>query len=160
MRIRSRQIIRVVAATAAAAVAWGIGLVLIFGPAQRILADPALQSPKFIEVFTQPPPPRIADEPALLGIILLVVGLAQAIAYAWLEPKLSGRFYRNGSSFGLLSWALMVPWFELYLPWNVMREPLPLVILESICWLVVLQIVGISVAGVYGIRGFEAEPRR
>ena len=29
----------------------------------------------------------------------------------------------------------MVPWFEFYLPWNVMREPAPLVLLEMACWL-------------------------
>jgi len=43
----------------------------------------------------------------------------------------------------------MVPWFEFYLPWNVMHEPLLPVLLEMIHWLGVLLSVGFAIAGVY-----------
>jgi hypothetical protein len=41
----------------------------------------------------------------------------------------------------------MVPWFEFYLPWNVMLEPMPLVLLEVLCWLIVQLLVGLALAG-------------
>jgi len=49
----------------------------------------------------------------------------------------------------MVAWALMVPWFEFYLPWNVMHEPVLLVLLEMILWMGVLLIVGIVIAQVY-----------
>ena len=42
----------------------------------------------------------------------------------------------------------MVPWFEFYLPWNVLLEPFPLVALELICWAAVLLVVALTIAGV------------
>lgn len=57
-------------------------------------------------------------------------------------------WWRRGLRFGLLSWILMVPWFEFYLPWNVLREPAALVALEMLCWAGVLLLVGITIAGV------------
>ena len=50
----------------------------------------------------------------------------------------------------------MVPWFEFYLPWNVMREPFDLVLVEAVCWLVVLLAVGLSMGLVYNFfdRGY------
>lgn len=43
----------------------------------------------------------------------------------------------------------MVPWFEFYLPWNMMHEPAPLVLLEMALWLGVLVVAGLAIAGVY-----------
>lgn len=148
-----RQSIRILGSGMAAAVAWWAGIVVVFGPAQRLLADPSRQSAKFLSVFTQPPLPRMADHPEALAFGLLIIGVIHAGAYAWLEPRVSGRVARKGSVFGLLAWALMVPWFEFYLPWNVMREPLPLVLVEALCWLVVLLGVGFAVASVYAALG-------
>jgi hypothetical protein len=42
----------------------------------------------------------------------------------------------------------MVPWFEFYLPWNVLREPNALVMLEVVCWAGVMTVVGLTIAGV------------
>ena len=49
----------------------------------------------------------------------------------------------------LIAWGLMAPWFEFYLPWNVMREPFALALLELLLWALVLQLVGIVMALVY-----------
>lgn len=137
----------------AAAVAWWAGLLLVFGQAQSILADPERQSAKFLAAFTQPPLPRMAEGPQVLAAGLLIVGLIHACVYAWLHSRLPGKVVRRGSAFGVIAWALMVPWFEFYLPWNVMREPLGLVMLEALCWLVVLQIVGLAIASTHGVLG-------
>lgn len=140
---------RLVVTGIAAAVAWWLGIIVVFGPAQVILADPERQSAKFLRAFAEEPLPRMAESALALPIGLLGIGLVYAAAYAWLGAKLSGSAWRRGLVFGGLAWALMVPWFEFYLPWNVMREPLPLVLLETVCWLIVLLGVGSATAVVH-----------
>jgi hypothetical protein len=141
---------RILASGVAAAAAWGVGLLVVFGPAQMILADPGWQSAKFLSVFTQPPLPRIAERAEVLPLGLLLIGTIYACVYESLGRRLPGSFSRKGLAFGLIAWALMVPWFEFYLPWNVMHEPLPLVLLEALCWLLVLLGVGLAISIVHG----------
>jgi hypothetical protein len=143
-------VLRILACGLAAAAAWWAGIVVVFGPAQAILADPARQSPKFLAAFTEPPLPRIAEDPGEFALGLVAIGCIHAAVFAWLAPRLPAGTLRRGVAFGIVAWALMVPWFEFYLPWNVMREPLPLVLLEGLCWLVVLVGVGLAIALVHG----------
>jgi hypothetical protein len=149
---------RILVSGIVAAIAWAVGTVIAFGPAQRFLADPERQSAKFLSVLTEEPLPRATENPEVLVYGLLIVGLIHACVYAWLDSRLSGGVVRKGFSFGLIAWALMVPWFEFYLPWNVMHEPLPLVLLEGFCWLIVLIGVGLSLSSVYGILSRVGKP--
>lgn len=149
MRDRLRSLLQVLLCGLAGAVAWWAGLLLVFGPAQVLLADPSRQSAKFLAAFTEPPLPRMAENPEILAGGLVLIALIHAAVYAVLRPKLNGSIWRRGATFGLIAWALMVPWFEFYLPWNVMLEPLPLVLLEVACWLGVMLAVGISIALVH-----------
>jgi hypothetical protein len=153
MRTHLLEGLRICLCGIAAAVGWWAGILLVFGPAQAILADPERQSVKFLAAFTQPPLPRMAEDPQVLAIGLLIAGVVHASVYAWLHPRLPGKIIRKGCAFGVIAWALMVPWFEFYLPWNVMPEPLDLVMFEVFCWLVVLQIVGLAIASVHGALG-------
>ena len=146
MRNRLHSVLQVLPGGLAGAVAWWAGLLLVFGPAQALLADPSLQSAKFLAAFMEPPLPRMAGHPEILAVGLLTIALVHAAVYTTLRPKLNGGAWRRGATFGLIAWALMVPWFEFYLPWNVMLEPWPLVLLEIVCWLVVMLAVGVSVA--------------
>lgn len=131
----------------AAAAAWWLGINLVFGPAQRWLADPDLQSAKFLAIFGEIEPlPHMAQSGWVLPLGLFVVGVSFAVAYAIVSPGLRGGWIRRASIFGLVSWLVMVPWFEFYLPWNVMHEPWPLVALEMGLWAVVLQVVALAVA--------------
>lgn len=150
---------RAIVAGVAGAVAWLVGLALVFGPAQAILADPALQSAKFLAAFTEDPLPRAGDGPWVVPAGVLLVSMVHAFVFAWLAPGLPGRGWRKGFAFGLCAWLLMTPWFEFYLPWNVMREPLPLVLLEVVLWGIVMQMVGLAIAIVYRPRPPEAPAR-
>lgn len=135
----------------AGGVAWLVGLLLFFGPAQRILANPAHQSAKFLAVFAEVEPlPRTAGSLWVLVAGVLTIGMLYGVVFARLGPALPERGWRKGISFGLVAWALMVPWFEFYLPWNVMHEPLALVLLEMVLWALVLQLVGLTIALVHG----------
>ncbi|HUP48414.1 MAG TPA: hypothetical protein VNA04_06460 [Thermoanaerobaculia bacterium] len=132
----------------AGGLAWLAGIALFFGPAQRILTNPALQSAKMLAVFTSEPAPRSAGAPWLLAAGLLVIGVLWGWVYVWVSGPWPGAWWRRGLRFGVVSWVLMVPWFEFYLPWNVLWEPAPLVTLEMMCWAGVLTGVGLTIAGV------------
>ena len=141
--------LRLAASGVAAAIAWYLGIAVVFGPAQALLADPDLQSAKFLSAFSEAPLPRVAARPELLAMGLLVIGLIHATVFAAIAPKLSPSVVRRGLAFGAIAWALMVPWFEFYLPYNVMLEPFPLVVVEALCWLVVMLGVGLAISAVH-----------
>ncbi|WP_350284775.1 hypothetical protein [uncultured Croceitalea sp.] len=131
--------------------AWIVGMITFFGPAQSILADPNLQSAKFRAVMEQIEPlPRMANNVCIIIIGLLLIGIIYSIVFSFVGPKLSGSNLQKGTKFGLISWSLMVPWFEFYLPWNVMHEPILLVLLEAFCWVLVMISVGISISMAQG----------
>ena len=142
-----RRALAILVAGVAAGAAWFLGIAIVFGPAQGILADPARQSAKFIAAFADPQsPPRMGAAPWILPAGLVVVGLAASLAYAIVRRGLPGGPARRGAIFGVVAWLLMTPWFEFYLPYNVMLEPLPLVLLEALLWGIVLQLVGQAIA--------------
>jgi hypothetical protein len=74
--------------------------------------------------------------------------MAWGVLYVWLSPAWPDRWWKRGLRFAVVSWVLVVPWFEFYLPWNVMREPALLVLLEMVCWAAVFTGVGLTIAGV------------
>jgi hypothetical protein len=141
--------IRASVAGLAGGLAWRCGLLFIFGAAQGMLADPARQSAKMLAVFSLAPPmPRMYEAPWLIWAGLLSIGILWGWVYVWVAVSWPLPWWRRGLRFGLMSWVLMVPWFEFYLPWNVLREPLALVGLEMLCWAGVMLMVGVTIAGV------------
>jgi hypothetical protein len=149
--MRSSMWMRGAIAGAAGGVAWLIGIMIFFGPAQIILTDPEWQSEKMLAAFTGEPLPRAAEAPWILPIGLLVI----SVMWGWVYVHLSREWARSGVAwwkrgirFALVAWVLLVPWFAFFLPWNVLREPAGLVLLEMMCWAGVMLCVGITIAGV------------
>ncbi|MGH9870492.1 MAG: hypothetical protein ACREAA_20340 [Candidatus Polarisedimenticolia bacterium] len=133
----------------AGGITWLIGIALVFGPAQAVLTNPDYQSAKMIAAFAEAPsPPRAFESPGLVVAGLLGIGVLWGCVFAWLASSWQGSWTGRGLRFGAVSWALMVPWFEFYLPWNVLREPAALVLLEMACWALVLIPVGLAISGV------------
>lgn len=111
-------------------------LFFIASGAQQILANPARQSSKFLRVFMEIEPlPRMATDPWLVLKGLFIIGVLVGLAFVWISPLFKGNWLMKGLKFGVLHWLLMVPWFEFYLPYNVMNEPFALVMLEAGLWL-------------------------
>jgi hypothetical protein len=130
------------------AVAWYFSMIAFFGPAQAILTDPRLQSAKFIAAFqTLEPLPRITGHALLMFAGCLAICVVYAIVHQCVRASLSGPLFQRSFKFGFLLWAVMVPWFEFYLPWNVMHEPALLVALECVCWFAVMQSVALAIVG-------------
>jgi hypothetical protein len=148
---------RILRAGIAGAIAWWAGLMLVFGAAQQVLADPALQSAKMMAVYDMPPPPRIAVDPWLLPVGILIIALIHASVFAYLRPAFPAGFIKRGVAFGLVAWALLVPWFEFYLPWSLLLEPGSLVLIEMLCWAVIMLMVGMAISAAFGSAGPHRE---
>lgn len=131
-----------------AGIAWLIGIMVFFGPAQILLADPGLQSEKMLNAFTSDPLPRTAESPGILLLALVVIGIMWSAVFVWLSENWQGSWKSKGMKFSAVAWVLMVPWFQFYLPWNVLHEPWFLVLLEMLCWAGVLFLTGMAIAGV------------
>lgn len=116
-----------------------LNVFFVYSGAQSILGNTEYQSSKFIKTFTEYEPlPLMATDPSVVWKGLLVAGLLAAIAFAIVNRNLEGGWLKRGVIFGMIHWLLMTPWFEFYLPYNVMHEPILLVVLEGLLWLGVL----------------------
>lgn len=137
-----------------AGLVWFLALMtfFVFSGAQAVLANPAYQSEKFLRAFTGEPLPRAAGSFFIVPLGLIFVGAIAASVFVWLDGKLNHRWPKKGLVFGAVHWALMIPWFEFYLPFNVMREPLALVLLEMLLWLGVTLTLGLYVSFVLNYR--------
>jgi hypothetical protein len=145
-----KNIVRIVRAAAAGAVAWWVGLNYIFGAAQVVLADPDMQSAKMNAIYELQPPARIAADPWLLPLAMLVIAFIQTLVFACIRSALPSGLVLRGLAFGGVAWALFVPWFEFYIPWSLMLEPTALVLLEMLCWAGVLGLVGTAISLAFG----------
>ncbi len=145
---------RKIIAVVTAGIVWFLALMFFFviSGAQGILANPAYQSDKFLRAFTAEPLPRAAESGLIVPFGLIFVGAITAIIFVWLNDKLNYKWLKKGAIFGAIQWALMIPWFEFYLPFNVMREPFLLVLLEMILWLGVTLTVGIYLSFVLNFK--------
>lgn len=121
----------------------GLQLFFISSGAQNILGNSAHQSSKFINAFIAEPLPRMAIDSSVLTWGLFVVGFLLAIAFLIVNTYLKGGWLKRGLVFGMVHWLVMTPWFEFYLPYNVMLEPLMLVLLEAFLWLCVALVLGL-----------------
>lgn len=144
----------------AGAVAWWIGLMGLFGSLQGILGNPAMQSAKMMQIYDMQPPPRIAVEPWLLPAGMFGVALLQAVVFAYIRPALPRPLVLRGVAFAAVAWALFVPWFEFYLPWNLMLEPNLLVLIEMACWAGVMLLVGLAISIAFGSAAETEQSRR
>jgi len=128
-------------------------LFFIYSGAQSILADPARQSGKFLKAFMEYEPlPRMATDGSTIWKGFFVCGLLAAIAFIIVNEKMKAGWLHRGVVFGLVHWLLMTPWFEFYLPYNVMNEPLPLVLFEALLWFATLLLTGVYMSFVMNFR--------
>ncbi len=146
---------RVAILFATAGVVWCcfMQLLFIYSGAQQILADPARQSSKFLKSFTEYEPlPRMASDNSFVWKGFFVCGIFAATAFLIINSKFKGGWLKRGLLFGLLHWAVMTPWFEFYLPYNVMNEPLVLVLFEAGLWLITIMLTSCYMSFVVNFR--------
>ncbi len=127
----------VVAGLGGGAAFWVVTFVMFVLVGSGPLFDPALQSPKFIRVWTELEPlPLFASAPhlVLLAYALFGVGYAlllRSVARAW-PAGAWARIWRLAA----VIWGLSCAFFELLGPANLLGEPPVLVALELGFWAV------------------------
>jgi hypothetical protein len=135
-------------------------LFFVFSGAQNILSNPTYQSAKFIHVFTQEQPlPRVFLDPWILYVGLYIIASMMLVVFVNIIGNLKGNWLKKAVKFGLINWALTIPWFEFYLPFNVMHEPLLLVLLEAFLWFATLTTVAIVFSFIYHSGPKDIQPR-
>lgn len=122
---------------------YAMQLFFVWSGAQSILGNQHYQSTKFIKTFVEYEPlPYMAFDKWFVLKGLVIVGALSALAFVISGQGIKGNRTARGLKFGLVHWLLMTPWFEFYLPYNVMHEPGLLVLLECALWLCVAIVTG------------------
>lgn len=132
--------------------------VLFFQLGADVLFDPAWQSDKVLAVlFEMKPRPLMFSNGLLYLAISAGIGTVHGIVFAYIEPALPREHpIKRGAAFAAILWALMALYFEFHAPFNMFGEPILLVVLELLFWVVVLLTEGILLSLIYGKRRVPA----
>lgn len=154
---------RIVVASVVAYVVAVASLTILLGNPfiERILfTNEAGQSEKVLSVFLQQEPlPAVtpfwdqlreieARGFAVQGM-LLWWAFAVVIVYAVAWAERPGSPWWRGASFGIAVWAVLFLFLEAYVPFNILGEPFPLVLVELSLQLIAMVATGIAIALVY-----------
>jgi len=126
--------------------------ILFFQLGRDLLFDPQHQSAKVIAVlFEMEPLPLMFTNGLLYMAMAAGIGAVHGLVFAWIEPVLPrDGAVRRGIAFAVILWALMALYFEFHTPFNMLGEPVPLVLLELFFWVIVLLVHGIVLSLIYG----------
>jgi hypothetical protein len=107
---------------------------------QIIFSESLGQSPKLVAVWTEiePVPSLVSLTPALV-----ITPLIYSFMFALLYDSIPGRnSIAKGFAFGVIVWALVAVFFELFTPNGLFGEPAHLLAFELMLWFVGLAVVG------------------
>lgn len=154
---------RLLGATAAAYVVAVGSLTLLFGNplAEGLLfTDEAGQTDKVLAVWLELDPlpavtpfwDQIGDIEgrgfAVQGMFVLWA-FALVVVYALGWANRPGSKLWKGITFGIATWAILFIFFEAYIPFNLLGEPFPLVLVELSLQLVAMVLTGVTIALLY-----------
>jgi len=143
--------------TILAGIAAGLAMVLVmfltfgllgFGWHSRgILLNPSIQSAKLIAVWTTIEPlPLIVSQPLSLLPGVLLLGIAHAFVYRWVAPGWPPSIFARAWRMAWVLFLVAFCFFELFTPVNQYLEPLPLVALQLVFWLIVAFVEAFTLA--------------
>lgn len=136
-------------APSAAILNMGLMFLLFMNPLshQIIFSTSNGQNPKLIAVWTQldPIPSLLTLLPALT-ITPIIYSAIFAITYETLPGKTG---MRKGLSYGIMLWALIAVFFELFTPRGLLGEPVHLLAFELCLWFAALIAVGVMMGVIY-----------
>lgn len=113
-----------------------------------IFSDSRGQSSKLVAVWTQiEPVPSLGSLAPALIIMPSIATVVFARFYNFL-PTLDRRL--KGLSFGIMLWALVAVFFELFTPYGLFGEPAILLAYELTLWLIGLSTIGTLMGILYG----------
>lgn len=161
---------RIIGASVIAYVVAVASLTILFGNPfieRTLFTEQAGQSDKVLSVWLeQEPLPAVTPFWDELGEInnrglavqglLLVWVFALVLVYALGWAHRTGSRWWRGVTFGVGSWAVLFVFFEAFIPFNVLGEPFPLVLVELVLEMVAMIATGIAIALVYSSRQARA----
>ena len=118
---------------------------------QIIFSESVGQSPKLVAVWTE-----ISPVPSVVSLLpaLTITPLIYSIVFVTLYDSIPGRTgTKKGFVFGVILWALIAVFFELFTPNGLFGEPIHLLAYELLLWFIGLTIVGIVMGVIYPKRG-------
>jgi hypothetical protein len=122
-----------------------ISNLLFFQIGKPVLFNPDLQSEKLIAIlFEIKPLPLMFTNKSLYLAIAAVIGIIHGLVFTYIEPSLPKNQIKRGAAFAAILWALMVLYFEFHAPFNMFGEPISLVLLELLFWVIVVWSVSVS----------------
>jgi len=131
--------------------------VLFFRLGAPVLFDPSVQSAKLIDVlFEMEPRPLMFENGPLYMAIAAAIGVLHGLVFMLVEPALGRTRLWRGLWFAVVVWTLMAVYFEFHVPFNMFREPVVLVGLELVFWVVVAAVEGLVLSFLYGRSRREA----
>jgi MFS family permease len=114
---------------------------------QIIFSESAGQSPKLVAVWTE-----ISPVPSLVSLLpaLTITPLIYSVVFVILYDSIPGRTgTKKGFVFGVILWALIAVFFELFTPSGLFGEPIHLLAYELLLWFIGLTIVGVTMGVIY-----------
>ncbi|MDR9395643.1 MAG: hypothetical protein RI571_15220 [Roseovarius sp.] len=125
--------------------------ILFFQLGRPLLFESEMQSAKVIAVLfeMEPLPLMFTNGPLYMGIAA-VIGVVHGLVFYWIEPALPRGIVGRGLAFAAILWALMALYFEFHTPFNMFGEPVALVAVELVFWIVVVAAQGLVLSIIYG----------
>ncbi|ELZ88508.1 transmembrane protein [Haloferax elongans ATCC BAA-1513] len=123
---------------------------LFFQLGNEILFHSEQQSDKLIAVMTQMEPlPVMETNPGVYMTISLFIGAFHGGIFAYIRDSLPENTIKSGLAYGGILWVLMALYFEFHAPFNMFGEPLPLLGLELVFWVIVVSVEGVIISTLY-----------
>ncbi|HJU85722.1 MAG TPA: hypothetical protein VJ551_04485 [Nitrososphaeraceae archaeon] len=113
-----------------------------------IFSDSMGQSSKLVAVWTQVEP--VPSLVSLIPALIIMPSVATLVFARFYDLLPMGDRSLKGLSFGIMLWALVAVFFELFTPYGLFGEPLILMAYELTLWLVGLSTIGTLMGILYG----------
>ena len=107
------------------------------------------QSEKLVAVWSE-----IRPVPTLLSLLpaLIIAPLIYSLVFATIYDSIPGKpGITRGFTYGIILWALVAIFFELFTPIGLFGEPIHLLAYELLLWFIALSIVGIVMGILYNL---------
>lgn len=112
-----------------------------------VLLDPHRQSAKLIAVWTKLEPlPLVVSKPHIIVVWLFAFAFGQAVIYKLLTPGWPAGVTPRALRLAGLRFVMTFLFWEFFTPFNQLGEPLPMIALELLYWVVVALAEGYAIA--------------
>jgi hypothetical protein len=126
-----------------------------------VLLDPDVQSTKLIAVWTELEPlPLVVTRPAVVAIGFVGLGIVHAAVYGMVAGAWPRGVRTRALRMAALLFSVAFLFWEFFTPFNQYGEPLPLIGLELLFWVIIALGEGCAIAAVMEWPGWPTRTSR